>query len=251
MLCYLNRGLILEQAVCFLLKDYFDTLHLESAYSNFHIDVSTEHPFAQLLEHEGLNAADTFPAIVVTTQEDRKTQALSEMRPQLSAVGIDGADLEEITRTSEARGGGGAREIPGICTVVDEDTLEAVGGAIEKRGFCYGWSVRTRRTETLGIEIWATNNQLKNELYEQVRLFVTGFMPALLQSRYPFFDIAVMDGSVTGHRSNNYNFQFDVALSGSHISFDANYCVEQILLDTELEEISTEIITEAKNYVKD
>ncbi|MBO4726981.1 MAG: hypothetical protein J5631_00995, partial [Spirochaetaceae bacterium] len=82
MYVYLNRGLILEQAICSLLHDYIDTLNLSNLYKNYHIDVTTEHPFAELFEHEGKNAADTFPSIVVTTQEDRKTPELSEMQIQ-------------------------------------------------------------------------------------------------------------------------------------------------------------------------
>lgn len=257
MLCYLNRGIILEQAICSLLKNYFDSLHLDNTYKNFHIDVTTEHPFAQLLEHEGLNAADTFPCVVVSTQEDRKTPSLSELQPHVEAIGIDSEDLESIIKTTETytdrKGKEKVRDIPGLCTVVDSGTLSAIREVLDdnSRGICYGWSIRTRRTDSIGIEVWTTNNQLKNELYEQVRLFVTGYMPVLLQAKYPVFDIALFDNSVTGHRSNNYNFQFDVALSGSHIGFDVNYCVEQIVLNTELENLNTEIISEATNYVKD
>ena len=92
--------------------------------------------------------------------------------------------------------------------------------------------------------------QLKNEIYEQLRLYVASNLPYILADRYPFFDIAIFDNTITGHRSNNYNFDFDVVLSGAHISLDVNYCVEQIVLNTELTEVSNEIITEALNYGK-
>lgn len=256
MYVYLNRGLILEQAICSLLHDYIDTLNLSNLYKNYHIDVTTEHPFAELFEHEGKNAADTFPSIVVTTQEDRKTPELSEMQIQtVEAVGIDAEDLEEITKTKETyvnkKGVKKTRDIPGLCTVVDSEKLAVVQSVIQSQGLCYGWSFRTRRTDSIGIEIWATNNQLKNELYEQVRLFVLGYLPTLLSAKYKSFDPSIFDKSIVGHRSNNYNFQFDVALSGSHIEFDVNYCIEQLVLNTELETLNTNIITEAENYVKD
>ena len=256
MYVYLNRGLILEHAICSLLHDYIETLNLSNLYKNYHVNVTTEHPFAELLEHEGKNAADTFPSIVVTTQEDRKTPELSEMQIQtVEAVGIDADDLAAITKTTETytnrKGVAKTREIPGLCTVVDSEKLSEVETAIKNRGLCYGWSFRTRRTDSIGIEIWATNNQLKNELYEQTRLFVLGYLPALLSAKYKSFDPSIFDKSIVGHRSNNYNFQFDVALSGSHIEFDVNYCVEQLVLNTELETLNTDILTEAKNYVQD
>ena len=254
MLCYLNRGLILEQAICSLIRDYFDTLHLENKYQNFHIAVTTEHPFARLYIQDGLNAADSFPCVVVTTQEDRKPAEFDDLAPnEVAGIGINLNDLEEITKTTETyynkKGALKKRDIPGLCTVVDEKTLEAVKETIQKQNYCYGYSIRTRRKDNISIEIWAENVQLKNEIYEQLRLFVTSNLRHILTDKYPFFDIAIFDNTVIGHRSNNYNFDFDVALSGGHISFDVNYCVEQIVLNTELTDVSKEIITEALNNV--
>ncbi|MGP1490925.1 MAG: hypothetical protein ACTTI6_07675, partial [Treponema sp.] len=60
----------------------------------------------------------------------------------------------------------------------------------------------------------------------------------------------LFDNTIVGQRSNNYNFDFDVALNGAHISFDVNYCVEQIVLNTELTEVTNEIVTEVLNHVK-
>lgn len=255
MLCYLNRGLILEQALVSLVREYFETLHLDNKYQNFHISVTTEHPFAELYLHEGRNASDSFPCVVITTQEDRKPFEFDELASnEVEGLGITERDLDEITKTTETyfnkKGVEKTREIPGLCTVVDEKTLEAIRKTIEKQGYCYGYSIRSRRKDTLGLEIWAENVQLKNEIYEQLRLYVASNLPYILADRYPFFDIAVFDNTITGHRSNNYNFDFDVVLSGAHISLDVNYCVEQIVLNTELTEVSNEIITEALNYGK-
>ena len=253
MLCYLNRGLILEQAICSIIHDYFDTLHLENKYQNFHISVTTEHPFAELYLHDNLNAADSFPCVVVSTQEDRKPSEFEELAPnEVSGIGLSESDLEAITKTTETyynkKGVLKTREIPGLCTVVDDKTLEAIRETIEKQTYCYGYSIRTRRKDTIGLEIWAENVQLKNEIYEQLRLFVTSNLRHILTDKYPFFDIAIFDNTIVGHRSNNYNFDFDVALSGAHISLDVNYCVEQIVLNTELTDVSKEIITEALNH---
>lgn len=243
----------MEQAICALLKEYFESIHLENTYENFHISVTNEHPFAKLMFHDGLNASDSFPAVVVTTQEDRKPHNL-DLPPTYDAIGIDKEDLENIARTTETRtdkkGMKKEVEIPGLCMVVDEKTKVAIEEALNKNGgMCYGWSIRTRRRDSIGIEIWAENNQLKNEIYEQTREFVTGNMRFLLERKYPFFATAIFDNTIIGRRSNNYNADFDIRLTGAHIGFDVDYCVEQIIIDTDLTKI-TEIIAEADNYVK-
>lgn len=255
MICYLNRGLILEQAMVAIVRDYFATLHLDTTYKNFHISVTTEHPFAELYLHNGINASDSFPCVVITTQEDKKPYEFEELAiVQTDGIGITESDLNEITKTTETyiskKGIEKTREIPGLCTVVDDNSLNAIKATIKNQNYCYGYSMRIRRKDTLGFEVWAENVQLKNEIYEQLRLFITGNLSHLLEKKYPFFDIALFDNTIVGHRSNNYNFDFDVALSGAHIALDVNYCVEQIVLNTELTKVSKEIITEVLNYGK-
>lgn len=255
MMCYLNRGLILEQAICSLLKSYFEALHLDTKYPNFHVNITTDHPFAKLLFSGGINAADSFPAVIVSTQEDRKPNEFNELAPNVSAIGIDSDDLAAITTTTEektnSKGVTKTVEIPGLCTVVDSNTKAAIEKVIAAQTECYGWSIRTRRKDSISIEIWAENNQLRNELYEQVRMFVSGFLLNQLNEKYSFFDIAIFDNSIVGRRSNNFNEDFGVVLSGSNITLDVNYCVEQIVLNTELNRLETEIITEVTNDVKE
>lgn len=253
MLCYLNRGIILEQALVSIVRDYFDALQLDNTYKNFHVSVTTEHPFAELYLHDGMNASDSFPCVVITTQEDRKPYEFEDLAIlETSGIGITLSDLESITKTTETylnkKGAVKTREIPGLCTVVNDNTLEAIKETIKKQGHCYGYSMRIRRKDTIGFEIWSENVQLKNEIYEQLRLFIAGNLSHVLESTYSFFDIALFDNTVVGHRSNNFNFDFDVVLSGAHISLDVNYCVEQIVLNTELTNISKEIITEANSH---
>lgn len=240
MLCYLNRGLILEQAIAALIHSYFGALNLESKYKNFRVNVTTEHPFAKLYLYDGLSASDSFPAVVVTTQEDAKPAEFDGLAPHSQMVDLTADDIREITK-------GG---LPGLCTVVDEATLDAIHDAIKKHGRIRGHSIRARRRDSMSIEIWAENIQLKNEIYEQTRLFVAGSLRHLLAGLYPFFDTAIFDGTVTGRRSNNFNFDFDVLLAGAHIGFDVNYCVEQIAIDTEEAHISKEIILRGRNHVR-
>jgi len=123
----------------------------------------------------------------------------------------------------------------------------------------YGATQFIRRRDHISIEIWAENPQLKNELYELIRLYVCGFMKDYLDHLYrEYFSeleegqspLAIFDSSVKGQRSNNFNVDFGIELSGAHITFDADYIIEQSVIDTELVEINDNLLLEVINHVK-
>lgn len=255
-LCYLNRGIIIEQALCSLIHDYFDTLHLDNKYKNFHVSVVTDHPFAELYMHEGLNAADHFPAVIVNTIDDTLARDFQNIPDQVDAIGITKEDLKEITQTQETyikNGKEKKRDIPGLCTVVDSLTLESINAAIDKHESkkAYGYSLKSIKQDSISVEIWAENVQLKNEIYKQLVMYIAGNLKNDLEVKYKNYGITIFSNTVTGHPSNNYNFDFDVALAGAQISFDLTYWQEQIVINTELAEASTDIVMEVINYGKE
>jgi hypothetical protein len=124
----------------------------------------------------------------------------------------------------------------------------------------FGTTCFIRRRDHISIEIWAENPQLKNELYELIRLFVCGFMKDYLAELYRGFfkelegggesPLVIFDGSVRGQRSNNFNVDFGIELFGAHISFDADYIIEQSVVDTDVVEINDNLLLEVINHVK-
>lgn len=242
MIFYLNRGLILEQAICQELEDYIDKIHLDETYPNFHVKVTNNHPFADLYLHSTVTAADVFPSIVVTSETDNKTNDEMQLGEDGTAIGLELSDFETFIDETD--------KLPGICTLCDPESEKKIRKIYEKAELIYGIKIDQRKTDRISIEIWADNNQLKNELYEQLRLFISGYMQTLLKNKYSGFGIDFFDGTVRGERSNNYNVDFDIALSGAHISFEMNYCISQIVLDSELSEITNEIEWEVTNHVK-
>lgn len=254
MICYINRGLILEQLLVSAIADYFKTINLEGIYKNFHVNVTNSHPFADLLAYESEKTNDNFPAVIITTESEDKTSELMDLAPEVDAVGFDLARIEELTQNTEIiikKGKEKQEKIPGYCNIIDSDAIETIKSVIEKQNYIYGIDIRNRRTDHVSIEIWAENNQLKNELYEQIRLFVTGNLRFILRNnKYLPYDIALFDSTISGQRSNNYNFDFSTTLCGARISFDVNYRVEQIVLDTEITGLNKDIIVEVNNHVK-
>ncbi|MGL4981264.1 MAG: hypothetical protein ACRC4W_00140 [Treponemataceae bacterium] len=249
MRCFINRGLILEHCIRDAIHKYFDDIKLEELYKNFHVSVTNDHPFAELYKHDSLTAADYFPSVIITTEEDSKPRDLMDLSPNIDCIGINIDDLNEITKTTK-KVGDEEIELSGICNVIEKSILDYLKKELEDKGMVYGYSCTTRKKDTISIEIWAENIQLKNELYEQLRLFIVSNLENFLEVDYGFYAIDVIETSLVGHRSNNYNIDFDVALTGGHISFDVNYCIEQIVIDTDIKELHGEIITEVIDRVK-
>jgi hypothetical protein len=72
----------------------------------------------------------------------------------------------------------------------------------------------------------------------------------LTAPKYEAHDVKMDDDTVNGQRSGAWNDQFDVALAGANITFDVNYAIEQIVLDTEIENPRRDLIQEVINHVE-
>ena len=267
MLYYLNRGFIIEQALADLIQRYFHRLRLDKVYDNFHLSVTNDHPFAHLLiDSDSTTAADTFPSIVITTQTDSKINEFQNLPEQYMKVQLTADDLDQIcyhkrTRTYinedgeevvyKKRDGSTVEEnVPGYCIVTDEETINKLKEYATENEYVPGISYSTRKRDKISIEIWAENNQLKNELYEQLRLYISTTLNNDLDKVYPIFDSAIFGHSINGERSNNYNFDFDTVLYGSHITFDVDYNIGQIIIDTESKDFNS-LEWEVINHVKE
>ena len=274
MIYYLNLGFVLEQALVDVTKTYLERLHLDSVYNNFHISVTNEHPFAHMMLEETPTANDTFPAVVITSQTDGEVPDLANMFEQAYGVKVTSKDLDELFETAtrpkthinentgeteivKKRDGKIVREnIPGYVLIYDEERINKLKEIADSRtvgeniGGIYGIKADSKRRDNISIEIWCENNQLKNELYEHLNLFFTCSLDRILHEKFKMFDCAIFGNKVHGERSSNYNFDFDVPLTGSHIAFSVDYNVSQIILDTEIENLTTEIFWEVINHVK-
>lgn len=255
---YLNRGIILEQVIVSLIHDYLDAIDADNLYSNFHIEATNSHPFASLYLHNNKRAADCFPAIIVATAADDKTPDLADLKAWITPVEFSAADIDDwasntydadFTDTNGHTVKAG-KKIPGLCAVTSKDVIKELKKIVQRKGTARGHRIEMRRTDRISIEIWADNEQVKNEVYEILRLFVAGDLRHILAEKYNFFDPLIDDGSVHGQRSNNYNMDFDIPLSGAMISFEVNYLIAQVVFDTSEARVVNDIEAEARNYVK-
>ena len=255
MIFFLNRGLILEQEIVKALKKYFSIIDVPGFYKNFTVSVTNEHPFARMLlsSSPDKDATSLFPAVVVATEDDSKPSELMNV-VDTQYLTIEPADIEP-------KDDGGKSDIEDRYVMMTPKKMGELRAAMDARTDkrIFGATSFIRRRDHISIEIWAENPQLKNELYEIIRLFVCGFMRDYLAKLYKEFfkeldegesPLAIFDSSVRGQRSNNFNVDFGVELSGAHITFDADYIIEQSVIDTDLVEIHDNLLLEVINHVK-
>lgn len=273
MIYYLNLGFILEQALVDIVKRYIDRQNFDNVYGNFHISVVNEHPFAHMIIDQNARCNDTFPSIVITSQSDSKPSDLQNMPVQYTQIGLNSDDINELinqglrekTRINadgevEVVKKGGIiqyEKIPGFILVNDDKRINKLKEIADSRtvgdvkGEVYGIAASSIRRDRVSVEIWAEQNQLKNEIYEHLRLLFISTLNDCLKEQYAIFHPSIYDGSINGDRSSNYNFDFDSMLCGSHITFEVDYTISQIILDTEINNLSNDIIVEVMNHVKE
>ena len=273
MIYYLNLGFVLEQALLDVTKTYIERLHLDSVYSNFHISVVNEHPFAHMMLEDNPRANDTFPSVVITSQSDGEVPDLANLMEINHGVKLTSQDLTDLFKQAvrpktkindngetvvvKRKDGTVVMEtIPGYVLIYDEERINELKSIADSRttaeeeGGIYGIKIDSRRRDNISVEIWCENDQLKDELYEHLNLFFSCSLDRILHEKFKMFDCAIFGNRIHGERSSNYNFDFDVMLSGSHLTFSVDYNVSQIILDTEIEKITTEIFWEVINHVK-
>jgi hypothetical protein len=256
MIFFLNRGLILEQEIVNALKKYFEIIDVPGFYENFTVSVTNEHPFARMILSEApeKDAASLFPVVVVATEDDSKPADL------LNVVDCGGLTVEPAD--IEPKNEDGKSDIEERYIMMTPKKMAELRAAMDARTDkrIFGVTTFIRRRDHVSIEIWAENPQLKNELYELIRLFVCGFMKDYLAEIYKGFfkeledagqgPLVMFDSSVRGQRSNNFNTDFGIELCGAHIAFDADYIIEQSVIDTDVVDINDNLLLEVINHVK-
>jgi hypothetical protein len=257
MIFFLNRGLILEQEIVKAIKKYFSIIDVPDFYKNFTVSVTNEHPFARMILSESpeKDAASLFPVVIVATEDDSKPGELVNLNDSQYLV-IEPTDIEPKNEDGKSA----IEERYVMMTPKKMGELRAAMDArTDKRIF--GTTCFIRRRDHISIEIWAENPQLKNELYELIRLFACGFMKDYLAELYKgLFNeldesgespLVIFDSSIRGQRSNNFNVDFGIELSGALITFDADYIIEQSVIDTDIVEINENLLLEVINHVKE
>ncbi len=222
MIFYLNKGLILEQIIVQAMQAYFETLGVS-------VHITNKHPFARLHldDAPGASIDTSFPAIVAGTQDDSTLADIEELAKTDSAAFTP----EDLNPSPDS--GKSPLEARGYMLLTPEK-LDALRAAVTEKGRLYGVSCFIRRRDKIAIEIWAQNIPLKNDLYEHVRLFIGGWMRESLEKTHEASGLNIHENTMHGQRSSNFNTDFGAELFGALITFEADYIIEQTVIDTDL-----------------
>lgn len=226
---FLNKGLILEQEIVKCLQDYFNSLGIDTMFENYTLNITNEHPFALLLQTSGeTNALSLFPAIVVTSESDSHNHK-TEQLPELEKLILEPADVDNLI---------------GYGYMIEPEMVERIRGEFAERQELYGITHIMRRLERISLQLWSENIPLKNALYEMTRLFILGGLHELLEPYREKNNLVIFDESVTGQRSGTYTDYYGITLAGANIVFDAEYFIEQSIIDTDLITINDPVTVE-------
>ncbi|QEJ95810.1 hypothetical protein [Treponema phagedenis] len=218
MLYFLNRPLILEHVIVKAFDDYFKALRTQEYYRNWSIHVTNEHPFSLMIPDFTYNAS-IFPCVVVSTESDEKPSELMNL-VESSFFILEKTDIPLLEEEGYV-----------LCDELKKDLENEFA---KKEKLC-GVSRVIRRQERISIEIWSENIQLKNELYEMCRLFLAGGIKDALAEYRKKNNVVIFDNTIQGDRSGNFNYDFGVKLAGSRLSFNADYFIEQSIIDTKID----------------
>jgi hypothetical protein len=237
MIFYLNKGRILEEEIVKLIKDYFTAIDLADDYNGISVNVTNEHPFNTLIGSGGAYTAGLFPAVVVTTDAESKPPKLASLPETAIQPEIWEWAKEDVDQIIEA----GYDVTPKVVEKIKSFFTE-------ERNKLYGAVFGAVRQDRISIEIWSENIALKNQIYEKVREFVCCMMKRILEKGRA---VTIFDDSIYGQRSNTFNYDFGVSLAGGQITFEADYVIEQSVIDTEITDVNNfllEVINHAKGY---
>lgn len=204
---------IVEDLVAQAFREYLRELRFGELFPNHgNINVSSDHPFEQLLNNEG-SVPNLFPSVTVVSSSDGEVPGMGK------SWSIQTLVPEDIPADFDGNG-----------FYIVESALNDLRTALAAKGSVYGLSHSTMWRDSASIEIWTENLQVKNDIYNLVLGFLTG--PKILALKEAH-EINVHSNSVHGQRSGYYNFDFGRVLYGGRISFTADYPVLQAVYDTD------------------
>jgi len=229
MILIMNKGAIIEDVLIEELKKYLADVRFDELYPVVgSVRVSNEHPFALLLNQQSNGSVydgQLFPSITVVSGSDEKVPQLAEVH-EWKACTLEPTDVDQIA---------------GAGYQIASGALEWLKTYFATNSALYGVTGFGPRRDRMTIEVWSENIQLKNELYNLVELFLCGPKRVELDKAH---GITVFEDTIRGQRSGNYNLDFGQILYGGQVSFEADYWVEQTILDSDLTELNDSVWAE-------
>ena len=218
------------------LKAYFyNEIRFADIYPKFgNIRVSNVHPFAFLIDQDINGTAvdvELFPSITVVSENDRKAEINI---PALQRdIKINAAEVADIVARSDMY-------------QISAADLTALQDLTTGESFVWSLGAGTNRQDSVSVEIWSENIDLKNRVYDLVEAFFVGPKRYEIKTSH---EVNIHEEGVSGQRSGNYNFDFGKTLYGGVVTLQADYQINQYFVDTTIVDIAgiTHTYQEVKN----
>lgn len=209
-----------EDVLCTAFKAYLGDVRWGEYQPNFrNVNVSNDHPFEELVGN--INNTEPrpnlFPSVTILSSNDGEVPGMGKgWRP----VFLEKTDLVGMNP---------------LLWYTSQSVLTDLTEIFKTQNQVFGLQHHTMWRDSVSIELWTENIQVKNELYNLAMAFLQG--PKMLQLKIDH-DITIHSNSIQGQRSGYYNFDFGRVLYGGRLAFTADYKVLQAVYDSDIESLA-------------
>jgi len=204
-------------------KHLQEEIRFEDLYPEFgNVRVSETHPFAYLMDQEINNVpvpVGLFPSITIVNDTDNKNAALMMQKQVHTEIEITSTALDDIKAHRN------------LYIISDKDVV-AIEALLERfNGKLFASGVESFIRGSMVAEIWSENYEVKGAIYDIFRNFLIGIKKFTIQENY---GIIVLEDSIRGEKSGNYNFDFGHILYGGIARFDTDFTIKQYFIVTDV-----------------
>lgn len=198
-----------------------DEVRFKEIYPEFgNVRVSATHPFAYLMDHEINNTkvpVGLFPSITIVNDSDNRNPGLMMQKQVSTDIDITSAEIADI-KANRNLYMISDKDIRGL-----EDLLDTYSGTLHASG------VESFIKASMVVEVWSENADVKSAIYDITRNFLMGIKRFTIQERY---GILMLEASIRGEKSGNYNFDFGFVIYGGILRFEADFSIKQYVVVT-------------------
>jgi len=214
-----------EKTIIDEVKNYFfNEVRFAELYPNFgNLRISGTHPFAFLIDQEINDTplpTGLWPCITIVNDTEQKCPDLPVLTPikDLNFGAAEVTDIEDNRDKYSISDG----DLNALKTLTANDTTLNVQG------------VETYRRASVVIEIWSENPIVKNKIYDLMNGFLIGIKRFTIKENY---NIIIIEESISGEKSGNYNYDFGKILYGAILRFSVDFGVRQYEFDTDIQTV--------------
>jgi hypothetical protein len=232
MILSLGYAAVAEEILVTTLTTYFQTIGWARMFPNHPVvRISNEYPWVPYMNDGWPDLSQVnetlFPAVTVVSTSDEKSPR--EKTVQLSNTKLEKTEMTAFTSQVETDG-----------YMIDPDALTAINTHFLTNDTLYGLSISDQRRDTVHIDIISDDpSNIRNRIYDQILLFLSGMEQIEL---FKNKGMTIINSSIGGSRTPEYNTEFGRVLRGSTISFQVDSMILQTYYDTSAEVFESAII---------